>query len=335
MQGNTKTLNRSFFIGLLLAFAVAVAAALLAKLPFLKVVGPLVLAILIGMGINHFVRLKQEYRSGIEFSSKKLLRAGIILLGLRLHLGDLYWAGAGAFFYAGILLVAALGLVYGLARLLKVDRTVSLLAACGTAICGAAAIVALAPLMKARENQVALSVAVIAVMGTLFTIAYTLLQPLLPLSSEQYGFLTGGTLHEIAHAVAASQAGGKEAEDVAIIVKLTRVALLVPVSLLIGVYTAKQESTGFSIKRLPIPWFIFGFLAMALVNTASFLPTTLVDVLLSLSYILLGMAMAGLGLNATLSIFKKSGKSLFYAVLLGSLLVALLGYGLIFVLKLG
>ncbi len=318
-----------------MAFAVAIAAALLAKLPFLKVVGPLALAILIGMGINHFVRVKQEYRSGIEFSSKKLLRAGIILLGLRLHLGDLHGAGAGAFFYAGMLLVAALGLVYGLARLLKVDRTVSLLAACGTAICGAAAIVALAPLMRARENQVALSVAVIAVMGTLFTIAYTFLQPLLPISSEQYGFLTGGTLHEIAHAVAASQAGGEEAEDMAIIVKLTRVALLVPVALLIGVYTAKQESIGFSIKRLPIPWFIFGFLAMALVNTASFLPDTLVDVLVSLSYILLGMAMAGLGLNATLSIFKKSGKSLFYAVLLGSLLVALLGYGLIFILKLG
>ncbi|WP_054703796.1 putative sulfate exporter family transporter [Bacillus sp. JCM 19041] len=335
MQGNTKTLNRSFFIGLLLAFAIAVAAALLANLPFLEVVGPLVLAILIGMVINHFVNVKKEYRSGLEFSSKKLLRAGIILLGLRLHLGDLYGAGVGAFLYAGILLVAAMGLVYGLARLLKVDRTVSLLAACGTAICGAAAIVALAPLMKAKGNQVALSVAVIAVMGTLFTIAYTLLQPVLPLSSQQYGFFTGGTLHEIAHAVAASQAGGKEAEDMAIIVKLTRVALLVPVAVLIGLYAARQESTGLSLERLPIPWFIFGFLAMGFVNTASLLPDAIVDLLLSLSYLLLGMAMAGLGLNATLSIFKKSGKSLFYAVFLGSLLLALLGYGLIFVLGLG
>lgn len=221
------------------------------------------------------------------------------------------------FLYAALLLGITLVTVYGLARLFKVDKTLSLLTACGTAICGAAAIVAIAPLLKAKDHQVAVSVAVIAVLGTLFTLIYTFVYPILPLSDYQYGIFAGGTLHEIAHAIAASTAGGTEAEDIAVVVKLTRVALLVPVALLIGIVMNKQAanaqaSNSFSLKTLPIPWFILGFLMMSAVNTSGILPTEFVEQLITVSYLLLAMAMAGLGLNVELKAFKQLGMTVFF-----------------------
>ncbi|WP_245628123.1 YeiH family protein [Shouchella shacheensis] len=333
-------MNRSFYIGILITLIIASVAALLAQLPYFDVVGQLVLAIVLGVIWNHTMNVKAEYRSGIEFSSKKVLRLGIILLGLRLNLADIYAAGLNVFLYAGLLLAMTLAVVYALARWLNVGKTLSLLTACGTAICGAAAIVAIAPLVKAKETITAVSVAVIAVLGTSFTILYALLYPILPLTPHEFGILSGGTLHEIAHAIAASSAGGTESEDMAIVVKLTRVALLVPVAVLIGLYVKKKENrtkeeNDFSLKMLPVPWFIFGFLAMSALNTTGSLPEAMVSVLVTVSYLLLAMAMAGLGLNVELAVFKKVGLNVFYAACLGSVVLAGVGFGLIYLLQLG
>ncbi|MDQ0270407.1 YeiH family protein [Cytobacillus purgationiresistens] len=338
MQMKKEYQKRSFYMGLLITLIIAMTAAILAQLPYLAIVGQLVLAIVLGIIWSHTVNVQPQYLSGIEFSSKKLLRIGIILLGMRLNLGDIYEAGIFPFLYASILLSMTLAVVYALARLFKVDKTLSILTACGTAICGAAAIVAIAPLVKAKENVTAVSVAVIAVLGTLFTILYTLLFPMLPLTTYQFGIFSGGTLHEIAHAIAASSAGGAESEDIAIVVKLTRVVLLVPVAVLIGLYVSKtenktQEKKSFSIKKLPIPWFIFGFLAMSAVNTSGILPEAIVNGSVTVSYLLLGMAMAGLGLKVELSVFKKLGFNIFYAAFLGTVVLMVIGFALIYFLR--
>ena len=331
--------TRSFYTGIGITLVIALVAALLGKVPYLDIMGQLVLAIMIGMIWGHTIGLKNSHRSGVQFSSKKLLRVGIILLGLRLNLSAMYDAGLHAFLYAGLLLTVALVTVYSLARLFRVNKTLSILTACGTAICGAAAIVAIAPLVKAKESTTAVSVAVIAVLGTMFTLIYTMMYPFLPFTDYQYGIFAGGTLHEIAHAVAASTAGGEDAENIAIVVKLTRVALLVPVAILIGIYMKKREPQNhtqrFSLKTLPIPWFIFGFLAMSAVNTIGILPESVVNLLISLAYLLLSMAMAGLGLNVEFQAFKKFGFHVFFAGLLGTLILIGCGFGLIYVMGLG
>lgn len=331
--------TRSFYTGIGITLAIALVAGVLCKIPYLDIMGQLVLAIMIGMIWGHTIGLKNSHRSGVQFSSKKLLRVGIILLGLRLNLSAMYDAGLHAFLYAGLLLTVALVTVYSLARLFRVNKTLSILTACGTAICGAAAIVAIAPLVKAKESTTAVSVAVIAVLGTMFTLIYTMMYPFLPFTDYQYGIFAGGTLHEIAHAVAASTAGGEEAENIAIVVKLTRVALLVPVAILIGIYMKKREPQNnkqrFSLKTLPIPWFIFSFLAMSAVNTIGFLPESVVNLLISLAYLLLSMAMAGLGLNVEFQAFKKFGFHVFFAGLLGTLILIGCGFGLIYVMGLG
>ncbi|KGA98924.1 membrane protein [Alkalihalobacillus alcalophilus ATCC 27647 = CGMCC 1.3604] len=332
--------DRSFYIGMLITLIIAVASALLAQIPYLTIIGQLVLAMILGTIWNHTLKVKNEWRTGIEFSSKKLLRLGIILLGLRLDITDIYFAGWSTFLYALILLVTTLGVVYWLARLLKVDKTLSLLTACGTAICGASAIVAIVPLVKAKQSITAVSIAVIAILGTIFTLLFTFLFPMLPLSAYQFGLFTGGTLHEIAHTIAASSAGGTESEDIALVVKLTRVALLVPVAILIGFYinrNAKYSDKsvhGFTTQTLPIPWFIVGFLTMSTINSVGILPEPLINVLITISYLLLGMAMAGVGFNVDLAVFKKLGLNVFYAGLLGTIVLVGLGFSLICLLNL-
>ncbi|MCM2677606.1 YeiH family protein [Alkalicoccobacillus plakortidis] len=318
----------SFSIGLGLTLCIAGIAFYLAKLPFLNIVGQLVIAIILGIVWRATAGMKPNYMPGVEFSSTRLLRIGIVLLGLRLNLLDIYQAGLPVFFYAFILLVSTIGIVYGLCRALRVDKTVSILTACGTAICGAAAILAVAPILKAKEQSITIAVAVIAVLGTTFTILYTVIFSWLPLSDFSYGILSGGTLHEVAHVVAASSVGGEQAEDMAIIVKLTRVALLVPVALALTLMMQKGNHS--SVKhQLPIPWFLFGFIGMSLLNTLGIVPAVIVDHCITLSYLLLAMAMAGLGLKMDVRILKKQGGRVFVAALIGSVCLVLAGYGLL------
>ena len=135
---------------------------------------------------------------------------------------------------AAICLVFTLFVVYGLTRWFGVGKRLGILTACGTAICGAAAVVAVAPQVKAKDEETAVGAATVAVLGAIFTLIYSVIYSILNLSPTGYGIFTGATLHEIAHVIAAADVGGSEAVDLAVIVKLTRVALLVDTSIIIG-----------------------------------------------------------------------------------------------------
>lgn len=216
-----------FALGIGLTLVIALLAKFLAGFPFLSIMGQLVIAILIGIIWRATIGVPNSITHGTDFSSKKLLRLGIILLGMRLNLKDIVAAGPRVFLLAVIVIIFAISVVYGLARLFKVDKRLSILTACGTAICGAAAVVAIAPQIKAKDDETAIGAAIVAILGTIFTLLYTFLYPFLGLSDLGYGVFSGATLHEIAHVIAAADAGGNAAVDMAVIVKLTRVALLV------------------------------------------------------------------------------------------------------------
>ena len=326
-----KQFSAPFAKGLLLTLGIAIIAKYIAILPFFSIMGQLVIAIIIGMVWKATIDVPEAWQTGISFSSKKLLRVGIILLGMRLNLVDIYNAGISVFLIALINLVFALFIVYGLSKVFRVEKKLGILTACGTAICGAAAVVAIAPQVKANEKETAISVAIVALLGTTFTLVYTLLYSVLGLTPTEYGIFAGGTLHEIAHAIAAASAGGDEAVDIAIIVKLTRVALLVPVVILIGIWYRRseegQEKEPFSLKM--IPWFIVGFLAMSAFNSLGIVPSSVAEGIVTIAYILIAMAMAGLGLNVELKTFKKLGSKAFGVGLIGSVCLSVLGYLLI------
>lgn len=330
-----KHFSAPFAKGLLLTLGIAIVAKYISILPFFSIMGQLVIAIIIGMIWKATFDVRESWQTGISFSSKKLLRLGIILLGMRLNLVDIFQAGASVFLIAFINLVFALFVVYGLSKVFQVEKKLGILTACGTAICGAAAVVAIAPQIKANEKETAISVTIVALLGTVFTLGYTLLYSILGLTPTEYGIFAGGTLHEIAHAIAAAAAGGDEAVDMAIIVKLTRVALLVPVAILIGIWYRRsekgQEKEPFSLST--IPWFIVGFIVVSAFNSLGIVPQSAAQAIVNIAYILIAMAMAGLGLNVDIKTFKKLGGKAFGVGLAGSVCLSVLGYLLVVLLQ--
>jgi uncharacterized integral membrane protein (TIGR00698 family) len=314
-----------FVKGVLLTLILALLAGSLARLPFLSIMGIMIISIILGMSWKAFIAVPANASSGITFSSKILLRAGIILMGLRLNFSQFAEAGMSIVLIDVIVIVFTLVVMIYLGGLFKVDKHLSALIAVGTAVCGAAAIVAVAPLIHAKKEFTAVSVACIAILGTIGTIIYTFLYPFLGLDSYQYGVLVGSTLHELAHVVAAAVPGGDTSSEIAIMVKLGRVALLIPVAMILGyLFTAKDHAPkgkrGF--KDLPIPWFIFGFLIMCLVNTMGFLSSTVTQMLLALSVFLLSMAMAGLGLSINFGDMKKVGMNAIIVGIIGFIALA-------------
>lgn len=326
-----STLTPNFLKGILLTLLIALVAKYIATFPFFSILGQLVIAIIVGMAWRAAFKVQDTWQVGIAFSSKKLLRLGIILLGMRLNLADIYHAGASVFLIAVINLLFALMVVYGLTKMLKVDQKLGILTACGTAICGAAAVVAIAPQIKANQKETAVGAAIVALLGTVFTLIYTVLYSILDLTPTEYGIFAGGTLHEIAHVIAAASAGGNEAIDIAVIVKLTRVALLVPVAIIIGIFYRRmdksEEKKGFTLSI--IPWFILGFLAMSAINSLGIIPANVAQAFVNIAYILIAMAMAGLGLNVEIKTFKELGVKAFIAGLVGSVCLSILGYILV------
>lgn len=331
-----KRSQKSGFVqGLGLTLLLAAAAKCLSLIPFLNIMGQLVIAIILGMVWRAVFGVPVKAAGGVSFSSKKCLRFGIILLGMRLNLGDIVRAGPGVFVIALLHITVTLLVVYGLAKWLKVDRKLGMLTACGTAICGAAAVVAIAPQVDAGDEETAISAAIVAILGTMFTLAYILLYPILGLTPEGYGVFSGGTLHEIAHVIAAAAPGGESAVDLAVVVKLTRVAMLVPVALLVGAWMqrktprrSRQEDQGETARSGivgTIPWFIFGFLLMSGINTWGIVPPQAASMIVTAAYLLIAMAMAGLGLGVDFSAFRKLGIRPFWAGLLGSLVLSGLG----------
>ncbi|MGN7382941.1 YeiH family protein [Paenibacillus sp. SAFN-117] len=335
---NKKRQTAGFALGIGLTLIIALVAKYLAGFPFLSIMGQLVIAILIGIFWRATIGVPDRLIAGTNFSSKKLLRLGIILLGMRLNLIDIVHAGPKVFLMAIIVICFALTVVYGLARLFKVEKRLGILTACGTAICGAAAVVAIAPQIKAKDEETAIGAAMVAILGTLFTLIYTFMYPVIGLSDLGYGIFSGGTLHEIAHVIAASDPVGSEAVDMAVIVKLTRVALLVPVAILIGIWASRSEhskgSSGTSWKSIPIPWFIVGFLIVSGINSLNIVSSDVAGVIVTVAYMLIAMAMAGLGLNVDLVTFRRLGMKSFAAGLIGSVLLSALGFGLVHLLNL-
>lgn len=329
--------TQGFILGLGITLIIAFAAKAFSLVPYLDIMGQLVLAILIGIIWRSSIGVPVAAEGGIQFASKKLLRLGIILLGMRLNLIDIIHAGPKVFSIALINITFTMVVVYALCRWFKVDRNLSILTASGTAICGAAAVVAIASQIKSGEKETAVGAATIAILGTIFTIFYTLLYPFLGLTPAGYGIFSGATLHEIAHVIAAADPGGSGAVDIAVIVKLTRVALLVPVAILIGVWMSRGSSgkdQSSSRSSVPIPWFILGFLLVSGINSLGIIPAQTASYIVLLAYMLMAMAMAGLGLNVDIAAFRKLGIRSFSAGLIGSVLLSILGYVLVVIFQL-
>ena len=157
-------------------------------------------------------------------------------------------------------------------------------------------------------------------MGTVFTLIEIFLKPFIGLDASQFGIMAGGSLHEIAHAVATGGAGGAISLQNAIIMKLSRVLLLAPVALLVGLWYRKKMAlnTKTTNSKLPIPWFLGGFILTSIIGTFVPFIAPYLDSLVQIAYLFLGMAMAALGVSVNFKVIFKRGKSVFSAAAISS-----------------
>lgn len=183
--------------GIGFTFFIALLGYWLAKIPGFNHVGQLASAIVIAVVYRQLMGYPETIRSGIGFSTKKLLGFAIILFGLKLNINTVILEGPGILFRDAVVIIFAMLLTLWLAKVFKADKNVSFLIGVGTGICGAAAIAAVAPIVKSTDEDTAIGVGIIALVGTVFSITYTILRPILPLSGIDYGIWSGISLHEI------------------------------------------------------------------------------------------------------------------------------------------
>ncbi len=248
----------------------------------------------------------EAIRSGIAFSAKRLLRAAIILYGLKLNIDIVLSDGLGLLVRDAGVIIFAIAATVWLAKVFKADKQISLLLGVGTGVCGAAAIAAVAPIIKAKEEDTAIGVGIIALMGTIFAIIYTILRPVLPLDAIQYGVWSGTSLHEVAHVALAGAPAGEDGLAMALLAKLGRVFLLVPLCfILIYIMKRKSKNTEEPEAKIEFPWFLVGFIVLSILGSYVFghsIPVSdgLMEGVFTLTTWLLTAAMVGLGLNVSL-----------------------------------
>ena len=338
-KSNTK-IQPSLLAGLTLSALIAAAAIFAAKSPWLQAHGfsALTLAIVLGMLVGNlgYQRIAPACAPGVNFSKQNLLRLGIILYGFRLTFQDIGHVGLSGVLIDALVLCSTFGMALLLGtRLFKLDRDTAMLIGAGSSICGAAAVMATEPVLRAQPAQVTVAVATVVVFGSLAIFLYPLLYQLnlhwhfLAASPLAYGIYTGSTVHEVAQVVAAARAISPDAANTAVIAKMVRVMMLAPFLMLLSAYVAnrgaaKTNGTGKPGKtRLAIPWFAFGFVAVVALNSFAHLPTTLVAHVNDADNILLAMAMAALGISTHFSSIRVAGVKplLFAAMLFGWLIV--------------
>ena len=325
----------SMLHGILLIGLFSCAAFYIGSANFFKEISfsPMIIGIILGMLYANSLRnnLPETWVPGIQFCSKKLLRLGIILYGFRLTFQDIVNVGvAGIMIDTVVVVVTILGGVY-LGKLLKMDKEIALLTSIGSGICGAAAVLGAESTIQTKPYKTAVAVATVVIFGTismfLYPIAYR--AGFLGLSPNEMGIYAGSTLHEVAHAVGAGNAMGTDVSNVAIIVKMIRVMLLVPVLLSLGYWVAMQTRNGngndtTSKGKIAIPWFALGFLGVIAFNSFHLLPAAAVDIINYIDTFLLTMAMVALGAETSIDKFKKAGAKPF---ILAALLYAWLVVG--------
>ncbi|WP_434030743.1 YeiH family protein [[Pseudomonas] boreopolis] len=320
--------------GLLLTAAIALSSLQLARLDWLQAHGlsALTVAIVLGMllGNTLYPAWGSTAGSGVAVSKGTLLRAGIVLYGLRLTFQDVAKVGGTGVLVDAMVLASTFALAWLLGtRLLGLDRGTALLVGAGSSICGAAAVMAAEPVVRGRAEQVTVAVATVVVFGTLAMFAYPLLYRVgvdhgwLAMTPEQYGLYAGSTVHEVAQVYAAGRAIGSDAADAAVIAKMVRVMMLAPFLVLLSWMLARLDRRAPAVgarragSPIVVPWFAFGFVGVVGLGSLHWLPAPLVQAANALDTVLLAMAMAALGLTTHVSALRQAGpRPLFLAGLL-------------------
>ena len=307
-------LNGALFVGL---FAAAVVQ--LAAIPAIRNLGfsPLVLGIVLGMLYGNVVRSPHTagWNHGVHWCARRLLRIAVAVYGLNISFQQIASVGASGLIVSVTMVVSTLMIGSWLGRRwLGLDRETAMLTAAGSAICGAAAVLAFESTLRNAPHKSAVAVATVVLFGTISMFLYPVVYQLgwLPLDAHGWGLMVGGTVHEVAQVVAAGSAMSDHTLEVATIVKMTRVALLIPVLLILGIWLRRRlsaEGTGTegAGSKIPVPWFLLGFLAFAGLNSLDVLAPQVLTAARQLDVFALTMAMTALGMETRFAQIRSAG----------------------------
>ena len=332
---NISESRSSMLHGILLITLFSCAAFYIGDMDFVKSLSfsPMIVGIILGMLYANSLRnnLPEPWVPGIQFFSKRLLRFGIILYGFRLTFQDVTAVGIPAVIIDAIIVGGTIGLGMLIGRLMKMDRGITLLTSVGSAICGAAAVLGAESAIRTKPYKTAVAVSTVVIFGTLSMFLYPILyrNGIFALSPEQMGIYAGSTIHEVAHVVGAGNAMGDEVASIAIIVKMIRVMMLVPVLLIITWAVAKAAAANGSEGekgKINIPWFAILFLVVIAFNSFDLLPESVVSFINTFDTFLLTMAMTALGAETSIEKFKKAGAKPFVLALVLQLWLLTGGY---------
>ena len=309
-----------FLSGIAASVAIAAVATFIESLLPIHIIGSAVIAMFIGMLINHFVGKNSILAAGVKFTSKKVLKFAIILLGLSLNINAILYAGKMSLVVMVFTLATCFGGGYFIGKALGLNWKLSNLISAGTGICGGSAIAAIAPTIEAEDSDVAYALSATFLFDIAMVILFPIIGRAMGMSDEAFGIWAGTAVNDTSSVVATGYAFSEGAGDFATMVKLTRTLSIIPTVLtfaLIQMRLKRKEAAqcgedenvikaNFSFTKI-FPWFILGFLAMALVASIFPIPTAIVSTTKSASKFLMVCALAAIGLNTSFKDMKKSG----------------------------
>lgn len=307
-------MNKSQSTGVFIVALIATVALLTAQIPVVKslAISPLIIGIGFGLIFANTVRSKipTSFLPGIMFSAKTLLRIAIVFYGFRITFQQIIAVGFEGLLISIFMLSSTmiLGVIVGI-KLLKMDRDTTILVSSGSAVCGAAAVLATEDVLKSEPHKTALAVGTVVLFGTISMFLYPILfkLELLNMNHTQFGLYVGSSIHEVAQVVAAGGAIDNVSSDTAIIVKMTRVMLIAPLLLVLSFFLARIKSSNNQTQtKIIIPWFAVFFIVVAGFNSLDLLPLSTVSTINSIDTFLLTMAMTALGMETHLSKFKQA-----------------------------
>jgi len=279
-------------------------------------VSPLIIAIILGVVLSHTISKKyMEFLNlSISFSTKRVLRFGVILYGFRLTLQNLYEVGLQGFVFAVFIVVSTFVIGYFIGtRLFKMDKEITILTSIGSSICGAAAVLATESVLKTPAHKSAVAVSTVVIFGTIAMFLYPFIYKLgiLNITADNFGIYLGGTLHEVAHVVAAGDAINSEASNSSVIEKMIRVMMLAPFLIILSFFWMRKNSSNRK-QKVVIPWFAVLFCVVIVFNSFELLSQQSIEMINIFDTFLLTMAMLALGLQTHISKFRQVGVKPFY-----------------------
>ena len=323
-----KTKDRLlFWLGVAICFAVAALSVLVEKLIPGELLGASIIALFMGTIINSFFH-PAWMKPALKFASKKILKAAIVLLGASLSIRTIMSVGQMTFFVMIFTFAMCFGGGYFIRKLFGLNWKLSNLISAGTGICGGSAVAAIAPVIDADDKDIAFAMSSTFLFDMVMIALYPLMGKALGMTDIAYGIWAGTSVNDTASVVASGYAFSEAAGDFATMVKLTRTIAIIPTVLVfawIGIRMKKKEmqatGDGKKVNMMQIiPWFIGGFLLLAVLNSVGCIPVAVSGGIKSTSKFLMVTALAAIGLNTSLLDFKKAGlKPMFYGITIDTL----------------